>query len=108
MPSKTARTSLAVMLVAGVCGWPMISAQAQTAAPAQNPPGASAQNAPSQFDSQAREAERKGENLSERLDRTDGVIKPPAHADTDIHVTPPPTGDSMAVPPPDKQQVAPK
>ena len=106
--SSTPRTSLAIVLIAGACGWPVISAQAQTAARPSNPPGANAQNAPSQFDSQPKEAERKGENLSERLDRTDGVIKPPANADSDIHVTPPPTGDSMAVPPPDKQQVSPK
>ena len=109
MSSKTARTSLIVMLAAGVCGWPVISTQVQTAAPSQNPPGANApsQNAPSQFDSQSKEAQRKGENLSERLDRTDGVIKPPPHADSDIHVTPPATGDSMSIPPPDKQ-VTPK
>jgi len=108
MPSKIARVSVFVVLMAGISGWPMISAQAQTAVPAQNPPGANAQNAPAQFDSQSKEAERKGENLSERLDRTDGVIKPPAHADSDIHVVSPPTGDSMAVPPPAKQQVMPK
>ena len=103
MSSKNARISFVIMFAASISGWSMISAQAQTAAPEQNPPGANAQNAPSQIDSQSKEAERKGENLSERLDRTDGVIQPPAHADKDIHVTPPPTSDSMAVPPPEKQ-----
>ena len=69
---------------------------AQIATQDKTPPGT---NAPSQFDSQSRQSQRQGENLSDRLERSDGVIKPPAHADTDIHVTPPATGDKMAVPP---------
>ena len=101
---------LTMLLVAGVCGWPMAAVVQAQRAPA-NPPGANApapmQNAPSQFDSQSKEAQRKGENLSERLDRTDGVIKPPAHADSGIYVTPPATGDAIMVPPPEKQ-VTPK
>ena len=69
---------------------------AQTATPDKNPPGT---NTPSQFDSQSRQSQRSGENLSDRLERSNGIIKPPEHADTDIHVTPPETGDRMAVPP---------
>jgi hypothetical protein len=69
---------------------------AQVAAPDKNPPGT---NAPSQFDSQSRQSQRNGESLSDRLERSNGVIKPPEHADKDIHLTPPPTGDQMAVPP---------
>jgi hypothetical protein len=70
-------------------------ANAQKVAP---PPDPKDQNAPSQFDSQA--GNRKNETLSERLDRTDGVIKPPAHVDPGIHETPPPTGDKGIVLPP--------
>ena len=69
---------------------------AQAAAPDKTPPGT---NAPSQFDSQSRQSQREGDSLSERLARSGGVIKPPEHADKDIYLTPPPTGDRMAVPP---------
>lgn len=69
---------------------------AQAAAPDKTPPGT---NAPSQFDSQSRQSQRDGESLSDRLGRSGGVIKPPEHADKDINLTPPPTGDKMAVPP---------
>ena len=61
------------------------------------------QNAPEHFDSQAQNSKRSNETLSERLDRTDGVIHPPAHVDPKIHETPPPTGDKDIVipaPPP--------
>jgi len=41
-----------------------------------------------------------GETLSERLDRTDGVIKPPAGVDPGIHAAPkdPNAGSNMPVP----------
>ena len=58
------------------------------------------QNAPEHFDSQAQP--RRNETLTERLDRTDGVIKPPAHVDPEIHEQPPATGDrGIVIPPPD-------
>jgi hypothetical protein len=43
-----------------------------------------------------------GESLSNRLDRGDGVIKPPANVDPDMHVAPkdPTAGQSMPVIPP--------
>jgi hypothetical protein len=43
-----------------------------------------------------------GETLSERLDRTDGVIKPPAGIDPGMHVAPkdPNVGSNMPVIPP--------
>ena len=43
-----------------------------------------------------------GETLSERLDRTDGVIKPPAGVDPGIHAAPkdPNAGSNMPVIPP--------
>ena len=69
---------------------------AQAGVPDKTPPGT---NALSQFDSQSRQSQRDGESLSDRLERSGGVIKPPEHADKDIHLTPPPTGDKMAVPP---------
>ena len=76
----------------------VVCAQAQ---PAPNPP--KEQNAPEHFDSQADHSKRSNETLSERLDRTKGVIHPPAHVDPEIHETPPPTGDKGIVipaPPP--------
>jgi hypothetical protein len=66
-------------------------AQSQPRAPAE-------QNAPRHFDSQA--SPQGDRTLSERLDRSGGVISPPAHVDPDIHVTPPATGDKMPVVPP--------
>ena len=38
--------------------------------------------------------------LSERLDRSNGVIRPPAHVDPEIHVTPPAVGNKMPMVPP--------
>lgn len=96
-------------------GLAMFSPQAfaQTPAPEKNPPGT---NAPSQSDSQSRQSQRNDENLTDRLKRSGGVIKPPEHADQDIHLTPPATGDQMSVPPssippnknPDEKEGAPK
>ena len=84
---------LAIVAVAGLAAG---SAFAQSAAPKPTPPGT---NAPSQFDAQAGQSRNAGEDLSDRLSRSNGVIKPPAHADADIHLTPPPTGDQMNLPP---------
>jgi hypothetical protein len=55
------------------------------------------QNAPSQFDQQA--GRRGDQTLSERLDRSDGVIRPPSRVDPQMHVTPPATGDKMPIVP---------
>jgi len=55
------------------------------------------QNAPSQFDAQA--GRQRGQNLSERLDRSGGVIHPPANVDPEIQVKPPATGDKMPIVP---------
>jgi hypothetical protein len=62
------------------------------------PPPAADQSAPRHFDAQA--DNRSNESLSQRLDRTDGVIRPPAHVDPKIQETPPPTGDRGVVLPP--------
>ena len=86
---------------------------AQTAAPEKTPPGT---NAPSQFDSQSQQSQRNDENLTDRLKRSGGVIKPPEHTDRDIHLMPPATGDRMSVPPssippnknPDEKEGTPK
>jgi hypothetical protein len=37
--------------------------------------------------------------LSDRLDRSGGVIHPPGNVDPEIHVAPPATGDKMPVVP---------
>ncbi len=62
-------------------------------------PGSSAapdQNALGQFDAQGRKSD---QNLSERLDRSGGVIHPPGNVDPEMHVAPPTTGDKMPVVP---------
>jgi len=85
---------LASCLRVGLClafAWPVVALSAE--------PGASAapdQNAPGQFDSQARKSD---QNLSDRLDRSGGVIHPPGNVDSGIHVAPPATGDKMPVVP---------
>src|SRR5262245_22804953 len=56
------------------------------------------QNAPSHFDSQA--GNERDQNLSQRLDRSDGVIHPPGHVDPEMRIAPPATGDKMPVVPP--------
>ena len=60
------------------------------------PNPAPGQNAPGQFDSQARNRD---QNLSDRLDRSGGVIHPPGNVDSGIQVTPPATGDKMPIVP---------
>jgi len=55
------------------------------------------QNAPEHFDSQANRSKQGNESLSKRLDRSNGVIHPPAHVDPEIHEAPPPTGDKGIV-----------
>jgi hypothetical protein len=68
------------------------------------------QNAPEHFDSQAEKSKRNNETLSDRLDRTDGVIHPPVNVDPKIHEAPPPTGDrGIVIPaPPSGSNPAPK
>jgi hypothetical protein len=95
---KIARPSFVRMLAGcmwvGIClavAGPVIASAAET-----GPNAAPDQNAPSQFDSQAGKSDR---NLSERLDRSGGVIHPPSNVDSGMHVVPPATGDKMPVVP---------
>lgn len=67
-------------------------AQTSGSAPNRNP---DEQNAPQHFDSQTRQ--NGDRSLSERLDRSDGVIKPPTHVDRGILQEPPPSADSDMV-----------
>ena len=66
------------------------------------------QNAPQHFDSQ--DKKQNDQTLSERLDRSDGVIKPPSHVDREMMQPPPPSADSNMVikPPVDEKAVKPK
>ena len=65
------------------------------------------QNTPRHFDSQSRK--NGDQTLSERLDRSDGVIKPPTQVDRGLVQEPPPSADSeMVIKPPADQQVKPK
>jgi hypothetical protein len=95
---KIARTTfsrfLASCLWVGIClavAYPIVALAAEL-----GPNTAPGQNAPSQFDSQARKGD---QNLSDRLDRSGGVIHPPGNVDPEIHVAPPVTGDKMPVVP---------
>jgi hypothetical protein len=60
------------------------------------PSAAPGENTLSRFDSQARKGD---QSLSERLDRSGGVIRPPDNLDSEMHVAPPATGDKMPVVP---------
>jgi hypothetical protein len=62
------------------------------------PSAAPDQNAPSHFDAQAGQG--RDLSLSERLDRSGGVIHPPSHVDPEMPVTPPTTRDKMPIVPP--------
>jgi len=56
------------------------------------------QNAPQHFDSQS--GKQDGQSLSQRLERSNGVIRPPEHVDPEMHQPPPPSSDRMPVVPP--------
>lgn len=53
-----------------------------------------------------------GETLSDRLERTEGVIRPPSNMDPEIRITPPNTGTTPIIRPPGEpggnQSVQPK
>jgi hypothetical protein len=70
-------------------------ASGQSSAPSTKPD----QNAPSQFDAESTQPQQRNQNLSERLDRSGGVIRPPDSVDPEMRVAPPPTGDKMPVVP---------
>lgn len=75
------------------------------AAQTTSPPGATPeQNAPSKFDSTAKNG---STNLSEHLGKTGGVIKPPGDVDPEIHEKAPATGDQEMVVPPEPNGAAP-
>ena len=85
---------LAGCLRVGLClaaAGPIVASAAEL-----GPNPAPGQNAPGQFDSQVRKGD---QNLSDRLDRSGGVIRPPGNVDPEMHVPPPATGDKMPVVP---------
>jgi len=84
----------------GICTLLLMGAPAAGQTP---PADDGTQNAPSQFDS----SKNKGRNLSEHLEKSEGVIKPPAGVDPEIHEKAPPTGDQGIVIHPDRQGSAP-
>jgi hypothetical protein len=66
------------------------------------------QNAPQHFDSQGKKPN-SDQSLSERLDRSDGVIRPPSHVDRGMVQRPPPTADNeMVIKPPGEGQQRPQ
>ncbi len=83
MRSPICRPVLIALGLAAAC-----SAWAQSTSP---------NDAPSQFDSQSRQ--QRDRTLSERLDRSDGVIRPPSNVDPHMQVPPPATGDKMPIVP---------
>ena len=64
------------------------------------------QNAPQHFDSQGKKQDDR--TLSERLDRTDGVIRPPTHVDRGMLQEPPPSADKEMVIKPQPDGAKPK
>ena len=89
---------VAAILGLGLPGAPIAPASAQDRmqqAPSLQKPDADAQKPSSTLPST-------GETLSERLDRSGGVIKPPANVDPQMHVAPkdPSAGQAMPVIPP--------
>jgi len=85
--------------------WPAGAAFAQTApdrSPSPNPPTSdTTQSAdPRQDPRSTGAAARPGETLSERLDRTGGVIRPPANLTPDNTIRPRDTGTTPVIPPP--------
>ena len=97
----------ALALVLGVSLATVRVAPAQTdtrSAPALERPSAEAEKPSSALPST-------GESLSERLDRSDGVIKPPSGIDREMHVAPKDSGagsNMPVIPPPAGGQSAPK
>ena len=81
------RMCAAISLLAA-CGLPAAAQPRPTSPPDQN--------APAHFDAQA---EKKDQTLSERLDRSDGVIEP-RNVDPEMRVPPPASADKMPVVPP--------
>jgi hypothetical protein len=79
-----------------VAAWFAAAFPATASATEQGPGAAPSENAPGQFDSQAHRGD---QNLSQRLDRSDGVIQPPSNVDPQMRVAPPQTGDKMPVVP---------
>jgi hypothetical protein len=73
----------------------VLSALAASATAQPRPISPPDQNAPTQFDSQAQTGD---QTLSDRLDRTDGVIRP-RNVDPEMHVPPPASRDPMPVVP---------
>ena len=74
----------------------MLAACAASAVARPRPTSPPDQNAPAQFDLQA---QTQGQTLSERLDRSNGVIRP-RNVDPEMRVPPPATADKMPVVPP--------
>jgi hypothetical protein len=98
------RSALRLVAAAALLAAPYAAAQTSgTAPPERNPTD---QNAPQHFDSQGRK--QNDQTLSERLDRTDGVIRPPAHVDPQMQQAPPPSADREMVKPPPTDQPKPQ
>jgi hypothetical protein len=86
-------TRTPLLVVFGCAAASVAIAQAQPPGPSRAPD----QNAPSQFDAQS--GGQRNQTLSERLDRSGGVIHPPGDVDPQMRVAPPATGDKMPVVP---------
>jgi hypothetical protein len=86
-------TRTPALLVLGCTAAFVTFAQAQSPGPNRAPD----QNAPGQFDAQS--GRERDQTLSERLDRSGGVIHPPGNVDPQMQVKPPATGDKMPVVP---------
>lgn len=89
--------------VALVIGWSFVAPQAM----AQQNPGAPGTDQVIPEKSQSHPLEQPkpgatapGQTLSDKLDQTNGVLKPPANVDPEIHKPTPNTGTMPVIPPP--------
>ncbi|HWM49609.1 MAG TPA: hypothetical protein VNR11_22130 [Xanthobacteraceae bacterium] len=96
---RTYRSTLAGLAAAGLL-LTAGGALAQTSGNAQADKAPADQNAPQHFD-RKESGKQDNQTLSERLDQSNGVIKPPRHVDPEMHQPPPPTADQeMVIKPP--------
>ena len=92
---------LALGLVAAVAGLSPTGARAQTPAPNEPTPDSSTPTDPRQ-DPRSTGSTRSGESLSDRLGRSEGVIRPPPTLNPNMAVRPPvpDPGTTPVIPPP--------
>ena len=93
MKALLCASTVTISLLAGIA--PL---QAQTSTPV--PPKPQSESTGPQDPRSTGSMSQPGENLSERLDRSDGVIHPPTDIAPDMAIRPPDPGTTRVIPPP--------